>query len=77
MKLTGERPWPDTPDPLLALHRGYRQVRARMGDGRFLDVGCGLGDESIGFAGEGGAARRRLRPRDRGYRGARTHGPPA
>jgi SAM-dependent methyltransferase len=23
-----------------------------MGDGRFLDVGCGLGDESVGFTGE-------------------------
>lgn len=55
MKLTGERPMQGrTPDSLLALHAaGYREVRARTGDGRFLDVGCGLGDESIGFAGEG------------------------
>lgn len=53
MKLTGERPMQgQTPDSLLALHAaGYREVRARMGSGRFLDVGCGLGDESVGFAG--------------------------
>lgn len=52
MKLTGERPMQgQTPDSLLALHAaGYREVRARAGDGRFLDVGCGLGDESVGFA---------------------------
>ncbi len=55
MKLTGERPMQgQTPDSLLALHTaGYREVRARMGVGRFLDVGCGLGDESVGFAGGG------------------------
>jgi len=42
-----------TPDSLLALHTaGYREVRERMGSGRFLDVGCGLGDESVGFAGD-------------------------
>lgn len=54
MKLTGERPMQgETPDSLLALHAaGYREVRALMGDGRFLDVGCGLGDESVGFTGE-------------------------
>ena len=53
MKLTGERPMQgQTPDSLLALHTaGYREVRARIGSGRFLDVGCGLGDESVGFAG--------------------------
>ncbi len=53
MKLTGERPMQgETPDSLLALHAaGYREVRARMGTGRFLDVGCGLGDESVGFTG--------------------------
>lgn len=53
MKLTGERPMQgQTPDSLLALHAaGYREVRERMGSGRFLDVGCGLGDESVGFAG--------------------------
>lgn len=51
MKLTGERPMQgETPDSLLALHAaGYREVRDRMGVGRFLDVGCGLGDESVGF----------------------------
>ena len=55
MKLTGERPMQgQTPDSLLALHAaGYREVRARAGNGRFLDVGCGLGDESVGFAAEG------------------------
>lgn len=54
MKLTGERPMQgQTPDSLLALHTaGYREVRARMGAGRVLDVGCGLGDESVGFAGD-------------------------
>ena len=52
MKLTGERPMQgQTPDSLLALHTaGYREVRARIHGGRFLDVGCGLGDESVGFA---------------------------
>lgn len=40
----------ETPDSLLALHAaGYREVRERMGVGRCLDVGCGLGDESVGF----------------------------
>jgi SAM-dependent methyltransferase len=55
LKLTGERPMQgETPDSLLALHAaGYREVRARMGGGRFLDVGCGLGDESVGFTGDG------------------------
>jgi SAM-dependent methyltransferase len=54
MQLTGERPMQgQTPDSLLALHAaGYREVRARTGPGRFLDVGCGLGDESVGFAAE-------------------------
>lgn len=53
MKLTGERPMQgQTPDSLLALHAaGYREVRERIGGGRFLDVGCGLGDETVGFAG--------------------------
>lgn len=51
MKLTGERPVDgQTPDSLLALHRaGYREVAARLGDGRFLDVGCGLGDGTVQF----------------------------
>lgn len=55
MKLTGERPMQgETPDSLLALHAaGYREVRSRMGAGMFLDVGCGLGDESVGFSGDG------------------------
>lgn len=54
MKLTGERPMQgQTPDSLLALHTaGYREVLARVGDGRMLDVGCGLGDESVGFIGD-------------------------
>jgi SAM-dependent methyltransferase len=38
---------------LLALHAaGYREVRARLGPGRFLDVGCGLGDGTAGFLDE-------------------------
>lgn len=51
MRLTGERPVEgQTPDSLLALHAaGYREVAARLGDGHFLDVGCGLGDGTAGF----------------------------
>ena len=51
MKLTGERPIEgQTPDSLLALHAaGYREVLARIGPGRFLDVGCGLGDGTATF----------------------------
>ncbi len=51
MKLTGERPVEgQTPDSLLALHAaGYREVAARLGAGRFLDVGCGLGDGTSTF----------------------------
>ena len=51
VKLTGERPIEGkTPDSLLALHEaGYREVLARIGPGRFLDVGCGLGDGSATF----------------------------
>jgi SAM-dependent methyltransferase len=47
-RLTGERPLPGaTPDSLLALHAaGYREVRARLGTGRVLDAGCGVGYES-------------------------------
>lgn len=55
MKLTGERPIEGkTPDSLLALHAaGYREVRNRAGSGTFLDLGCGLGDGTSGFAAEG------------------------
>ncbi|MBK9178106.1 MAG: class I SAM-dependent methyltransferase [Acidimicrobiales bacterium] len=57
MKLTGERPIEgQTPDSLLGLHAaGYRQVLERIGPGRFLDVGCGLGDGTAGFLGGGRA----------------------
>ena len=49
--LTGERPVAgSTPDSLLALHAaGYREVRTRLGSGRMLDVGCGLGDGTATF----------------------------
>jgi SAM-dependent methyltransferase len=52
VKLTGERPIEgQTPDSLLALHAaGYREVRARVGSGRMLDLGCGLADGTVGFA---------------------------
>jgi SAM-dependent methyltransferase len=48
VKLTGERPMEgSTPDSLLALHdAGYREVLARLGPGRVLDVGCGVGSET-------------------------------
>lgn len=48
-RLTGERPQEGvTPDSLLALHEaGYRAVRERLGPGPLLDVGCGLGFESV------------------------------
>jgi SAM-dependent methyltransferase len=51
VKLTGERPIEGkTPDSLLALHAaGYREVQVRLGPGRFLDVGCGLGDGTSTF----------------------------
>ena len=53
MKLTGERPIiGKTPPSLLALHTaGYREVAARLGHGRVLDLGCGLGDETVALAG--------------------------
>ena len=52
MKLTGERPIEgQTPDSLLALHAaGYREVIERLGSGRLLDLGCGLGDGSAEMA---------------------------
>jgi SAM-dependent methyltransferase len=52
VKLTGERPIEgQTPDSLLALHAaGYREIRERLAGSRMLDLGCGLGDGSIGFA---------------------------
>jgi len=54
VKLTGERPIEgQTPDSLLALHSaGYREVRDRVGTGRMLDLGCGLGDGTATFASE-------------------------
>ncbi|MGZ6893673.1 MAG: class I SAM-dependent methyltransferase [Acidimicrobiia bacterium] len=55
MKLTGERPMEGhTPDSLLALHdAGYREVLARLGPGRVLDVGCGVGMETARLCGPG------------------------
>lgn len=52
-RLTGERPMQgSTPDSLLAFHdAGYREVLARLGSGRVLDVGCGVGDETRRLAG--------------------------
>ena len=43
-----------TPDALLALHdAGYREVRARLGSGVVVDVGCGVGDETASLTGPG------------------------
>lgn len=55
MRLTGERPIEGrTPDSLLALHdAGYREVRARVGEGVLLDIGCGLGTQTVTLAGPG------------------------
>ena len=54
MKLTGERPVEGFPDSLMALHAaGYREVLVRIGPGRFLDVGCGVGDGTTTFLGDG------------------------
>jgi SAM-dependent methyltransferase len=55
MKLTGERPMRDvTPDSLLAFHdAGYREVINKLGRGIVLDVGCGVGDETVRLAGDG------------------------
>jgi ubiquinone/menaquinone biosynthesis C-methylase UbiE len=53
VKLTGERPLQGfTPDSLLALHdAGYREVAARLGDGVVVDIGCGVGDETVRLGG--------------------------
>jgi SAM-dependent methyltransferase len=55
VKLTGERPMEGaTPDSLLALHdAGYREVIERLGDGVVVDIGCGVGDETVRLAGPG------------------------
>lgn len=55
MNLTGERPMEgSTPDSLIALHdAGYREVIERLGSGRVLDVGCGVGAETVRLAGDG------------------------
>ena len=55
VRFTGERPTEgSTPDSLLALHAaGYREVRARLGPGRVLDTGCGLGEGTSSLAGSG------------------------
>jgi SAM-dependent methyltransferase len=54
-KLTGERPTEgQTPDSLLAFHAaGYREMRERLGPGRVLDVGCGLGADTARLTGPG------------------------
>jgi ubiquinone/menaquinone biosynthesis C-methylase UbiE len=53
MKLTGERPMQGaTPDSLLAFHdAGYREVVARLGSGIVVDIGCGVGDETLRLVG--------------------------
>lgn len=45
MRITGERPVEGfTPDGLVALHTaGYLEVESRIGAGRVLDIGCGVG----------------------------------
>lgn len=55
VKQTGERPLRDsTPASLVALHdAGYREIRGRLGTGTVLDIGCGVGDESVRLAGPG------------------------
>ena len=55
MKQTGERPLRDsTPAALVALHdAGYREVAALMPTGRVLDVGCGVGTETLALSSPG------------------------
>jgi SAM-dependent methyltransferase len=52
MRATGERPVRDhTPASLIALHEaGYVVVDGHIGDGRGVDIGCGLGTESAALA---------------------------
>ncbi len=51
-RLTGERPTPgSTPDSLLALHRaGYRELSQRIQSNLVVDLGCGLGIDSISLS---------------------------
>jgi SAM-dependent methyltransferase len=55
MRLTGERPVEGaTPDSLLALHEaGYLALRERLGAGDVLDVGCGLGYDTVDLFADG------------------------
>jgi len=55
VKQTGERPLSDsTPQALLALHSaGYREATAVLSRGTVLDIGCGVGDETVRLAGGG------------------------
>lgn len=55
MKQTGERPIKDsTPSALIALHdAGYRELAAHAQGTRVLDVGCGVGDESVRLSAPG------------------------
>ena len=71
VKLTGERPMEGaTPDSLLALHdAGYREVVARLGPGVVVDVGCGIGAETVRLDRARSARdRRRLQQRHRAAR---------
>jgi ubiquinone/menaquinone biosynthesis C-methylase UbiE len=74
---TGERPMEGhTPDSLLALHdAGYREVLARIAGGRVLDVGCGVGDETVKLARPGGYVVGVDYVPDTAAFARRTHGP--